>query len=147
MFENGIELKLLIGSTVSVAMTTITAWIGGWDLALKILFCMIVIDYTTGLMKGAAGQGLSSAVGTKGLLKKATIFIIVLLAHLIDQVALNSTPLFRTGAAYFYIANEGISILENATALGVPVPKFISKILMIMKEQNDSLEKPRKEVG
>lgn len=139
MIENGMELKFMYGSAVSVGLTAITAWIGSWDLALKILFFMIVIDYVSGIMKGAAGEGLSSAIGAKGIIKKATIFIIVLIAHLIDQVALNSTPLFRTGAAYFYIANEGISILENATALGVPVPEFISKALLIMKEQNDGL--------
>lgn len=140
MIEKGIELKTVIGSVVSVSLTGITAWFGGWDLALKILFFMIVIDYVTGFMKGAAGEGLSSAIGTRGIMKKATIFIIVLIAHLIDQVALNSAPLFRTGAAYFYIANEGISIIENATALGVPVPDFIKKVLKIMKEQNNNLD-------
>lgn len=139
MIEKGIEAKTLIESVASVGLTAITAWFGGWDLALKILLFMIVIDYATGFMKAIAGEGLSSDIGTKGLMKKATIFIIVLIAHLIDQVALNSAPLFRTGSAYFYIANEGISIIENATALGVPVPDFIKKVLKIMKEENNEL--------
>lgn len=139
MLDKGIEVKTIVGSIASVSLTTLTAWFGSWDLALKILFFMICIDYATGFMKGAAGEGLSSSVGSKGLMKKATIFIIVLLAHLIDQVAVNSSPLFRTAAAYFYIANEGISILENATALGVPIPEFITRILRIMKDQNNNL--------
>ena len=140
MLNKILEIKNALGSLFSLCLTTVTIWFGGWDLALKVLFFMIVIDYISGVLKGAAGEGLSSSIGAKGIIKKATIFIIVLIAHLMDIVAINNTPLFRTASAYFYIANEGISIIENTTALGVPVPKFITKTLKIMKDQNDEID-------
>lgn len=136
MVHNISELKLIIDSGASISIDALSVWIGKWDIAIRILFVMIAVDYLSGLMKGAAGGGLSSDIGHKGLIKKATIFMIVLISYLVDIVALNEIPVFRTGTTYFYIANEGISILENAAAIGVPIPEVISKTLMVMKDSS-----------
>lgn len=136
MVHNISELKLIFDSGAYIGIDALTAWIGKWDIAIRILFVMIAVDYLSGLMKGAAGGGLSSDIGHKGLIKKATIFMIVLISYLVDIVALNEIPVFRTGTTYFYIANEGISILENAAAIGVPIPEVISKTLLVMKDSS-----------
>lgn len=136
MIENIMGIKLLLNSAVSISIDILTAWTNKWDTSIRILFVMIAVDYLSGIMKGAAGGGLSSDIGHKGLIKKATILIIVLISYLVDVVALNEMPVFRTGTTYFYIANEGISILENAASIGVPIPEVISKTLLVMKENS-----------
>ena len=100
--------------------------------------CM-VIDYITGLIVAACGKspkteagGVSSAVGFRGLAKKAVILLVVLLAWLLDQATGNAV--FQSAAVCYYIANGGISILENAVLIGVPVPEAMKNALEVMRE-------------
>lgn len=111
--------------------------IGGWDKVMEILVIFIVADYLTGVGVGIKEKRLNSEIGSKGLLKKAAIFIVIILAAQLDRIVDNPVNLFRTAAGLFYIANEGISITENIGNLGAPLPAFIIKALEQLKGKND----------
>jgi len=128
--------KNLINSSMAVLGTGITYLIGGWDASMKILAIFIIADYITGVMKSAKNKKIDSSVGFSGLLKKAAIFIVIIIAHQLDMVVSGGSPIFRTMAAYFYIANEGISIMENISLLGVDLPPFLVDALQKVKNDN-----------
>lgn len=131
--------KTIFNGIIATVGTSITYLIGGWNTVLGILAICIIVDYVTGLMKGLMHKELSSSVGFNGLLRKAAIFLVIILANQLDLAANNSNNLFRTMACYFYIANEGISITENIAMLGVPLPDFIVKALKKIKDDNDGV--------
>jgi toxin secretion/phage lysis holin len=115
---------------------------GGWNTMLTLLAMAMVLDYISGLMVAWSGRspksesgGVSSRVGFIGLMKKAFILLIVLLATLIDRAIGNETLIFQMAAAFYYFANEGISILENAALLGVPFPAKIKDALEELQEK------------
>lgn len=121
---------------------------GGWNTMLTLLAMAMVLDYVSGLMVAWSGKspksetgGVSSRVGFIGLVKKAFILLVVLLATLIDRVIGNETMIFQTAAAFYYFANEGISILENAALLGVPFPAKIKGALEELRDEQTSGEK------
>lgn len=132
--------KNILNSGIALCGTWVTYLIGGWDSVLKILAVLIVVDYISGLMKAALNKDLASDIGYKGLLKKAAIFIVVILAHQLDLTIPQENPLFRTMVCYFYIANEGISITENIALLGVPLPGGLVDALKKLKSDNGSTE-------
>ena len=90
----------------------------------------MVVDYITGVLRAIVEKKLSSQIGAQGIAKKVALFLVVGIGHLIDTYLINSTgaPL-RTAVIFFYIANEGISLLENATAIGLPVPDKLKDVL------------------
>ena len=117
---------------------------GGWTAALTILAVMMAVDYLTGILVAIAGRspktehgGLSSKAGFIGLARKGFIMIIVLVATLLDQAIGNTAMIFQTAATFYYIANEGLSILENADLMGVPFPTFIRERLEDLRESKD----------
>lgn len=122
---------------VAVAGTTITWLFGAWDVALLVLVVFIVLDYITGVVRAYINKELSSALGAKGILKKAMIFIILICAVLLDRLINADNWIFRTIVCYFYIANEGISLLENCSSLGVPIPQKIQDALLQLKNKGD----------
>lgn len=108
--------------------------LGGWDAVLKVLLAMMAVDYLSGVMVAVMGRsskteygGLSSKVGFVGLAKKGMMLLVVLVAHMLD-VAMGMT-VARDAACWFYIANEGLSLLENMSLAGVPFPEKIKEIL------------------
>lgn len=100
------------------------------------LFVVIVLDYTTGIVKAGILHELSSEIGFKGILKKMLILLVVAMAHVID-FCVGSGETWRNIAIVFYICNEGISILENAVTCGLPVPKKLKEILENIDEKGD----------
>ncbi|MFT9497035.1 phage holin family protein [Anaerosolibacter sp.] len=126
--------KSAFNSFLAVSCTSITYYLGGWDSVMKILALFIVLDYVTGIMKGFWNKELASDVGFKGIMKKAAIFIVVIVANQLDLAIPQENPVFRTLACYFYIANEGISILENIALMGVQLPAPIFDALKKLKE-------------
>lgn len=100
------------------------------------LFVMIILDYITGLVKGAIQHKLSSEVGFKGILKKVLILLVVAMSHLVDK-CVGSGETWRNIAIVFYIANEGLSILENCNACGLPIPKKLKEILETMEKEEE----------
>lgn len=132
------NIKDIYNTISAVIGAAIIYLFGGWDTILKILVLLITIDYITGFIKGISVKELSSEIGSKGLIKKAAIFIVIILAHQIDIIVSNETPLFKTMTCYFYISNEGLSIVENLAALGVPLPNFIISVLKKIKKDSNN---------
>lgn len=98
--------------------------IGGCDILFKTLLVFIMIDYITGILRAIYTKKLSSKIGAKGIIKKVGYIFIVILAALLDKL-LNSTGNIRNIVIYMFIANEGISILENWTSMGIKIPKIL----------------------
>ena len=103
-------------------------WLGGWDVLLKTIVFLAVVDYITGLIKGFYSKKLSSEIGFKGLLKKIVMFIVIAVAFVIQELIGGTIPL-REVVIMFYIANEGLSLLENA-AVFVPIPDKLKSVLL-----------------
>lgn len=114
----------------------LSAALGGWTLAIQLLICLMVADYATGLMNGYWTKTLSSQTGFKGLFKKMVILMMIAVAARMDA-ALNTTFL-RDVAVFFYISNEGLSLLENTAKLGVPYPRQIKAALMQLGKITES---------
>lgn len=104
-------------------------------MAMTCLLIAIVIDYISGLIKAYECKVLSSKIGFRGILKKVGILLVVMLAVLIDRVA-GETGAIRTLVIYYFVANEGLSIVENLAEAGIPVPKSLKKALKAMKKEN-----------
>ncbi len=108
---------------------------GELDIALSCLLIAIVIDYISGIIKAYITKELSSKIGVKGILKKVGILCIVALAVLVDHIAGN-TGSIRTLVIYYFVANEGLSIIENLAAAGVPTPASLKKALKALRKEN-----------
>ncbi|MCM1561334.1 MAG: phage holin family protein [Butyrivibrio sp.] len=105
------------------------AVLGGWDGFLYGLIVFVVVDYLTGLMAAAVERKLSSEVGFHGIIKKIVIFCLVAVGHIIDTHIIQNGSVLRTAVIFFYLSNEGISILENAARIGLPVPEKLKAVL------------------
>lgn len=113
-------------------------FLGGWDGFVFALVAFVVLDYLTGFMRAVAEKRLSSQVGALGIMKKVLIFFIVGAAHVVDTHLLGGTaaPL-RTAVIFFYIANEGVSMLENTAAIGLPVPNALKQALAQLQDNKE----------
>ena len=104
-------------------------FLGGCDGLLYALLAFVVIDYITGVMCAIVDKRLSSAVGFKGIFKKVLIFALVGIGHILDTHVIGAGAVLRTAVIFFYMSNEGVSLLENAAYLGLPVPKKLKAVL------------------
>lgn len=110
---------------------------GGFDGFFYALLTFVVLDYITGLMCAIVDQKLCSEVGFRGIFKKVLIFIMIAVGHVIDTWLLGEGSVFRTAIIFFYCSNEGISILENAGHMGLPIPKQLKNILAQLRNKSD----------
>ena len=111
--------------------------IGGLDSLAYALVLFVAVDYITGIMAGVVEKKISSEVGFKGIFRKVVIFILVSIAHIIDSKILGNGSAIRTAVIFFYISNEGISILENSGRIGLPIPRKIMDILHQLNKEDD----------
>lgn len=132
-------IKFLAGVAGAVA-----GLFGEWTVTLTILVAVMMIDYITGWIVAWCGKspktesgGLSSKVGFVGIAKKGFIMLLVLLATLLDRAIGNEAMVFQSSLVFYYIANEGLSILENAALMGVKVPEKLRKALEALREKED----------
>lgn len=120
-------------NTIQLIFTAVGGWLGyflgGCDGLLYALIAFVVIDYITGVMCAIINRELSSAVGFKGIFRKVLIFLLVGIANIIDVQVIGTGALLRTAVIFFYISNEGVSLLENAGHLGLPIPEKIKTVL------------------
>lgn len=131
------KMEKVFNSTVAVVATFFTYLFGGWDVAIGILIVFMVLDYITGVVVAIIKNKLNSEVGFEGLVKKCMILIILIVAVMLDRLMNTGTWVFRTLVCYFYIANEGISLLENVSNLGVKIPDKLKDALeQLNKEEN-----------
>lgn len=127
LFNTASVLFGLVGGFICQAL-------GGWDVILKALVALVVLDYATGVLKALSTKTLSSAVGFKGLIKKTVIFIVVATAVIIQSVIGEAVPL-REITIIFFLCNEGISLLENAAEF-VPIPEKLKEALIQLRERD-----------
>jgi toxin secretion/phage lysis holin len=115
---------------VFAAIGAFLGWfLGGPDGFLYALIAFVAIDYLTGVMCAIADRKLSSEIGAKGIFKKVLIFVMVGVGHIIDSQVLGNGGAVRTAVIFFYLSNEGISILENAAHIGLPIPEKLKNVL------------------
>jgi len=115
-------------------------FLGGLDGLIYVLLTLAVCDYITGFVAAFTRKELSSEVGAKGIVKKVVMFTIVGVGHLIDAYMLGNGTALRTAVVFWYIANEGLSLIENAINLNVPVPKVLKDALIQIKKKSESDE-------
>jgi toxin secretion/phage lysis holin len=133
-----LDKKIAVG--LSVAGTIVAKLLGGWDMGLQALVLLMILDYFTGITRAFKDKVLSSAIGIDGILKKMTILVIVAVAVVIDNVT-GASGIVRLAAIFFYIGMEGISILENAARIGVPIPEKIREALLQIKDGGKKADK------
>ena len=117
-------------------------FLGGNDGLLIALVLFVVVDYLTGVMSAVSDKTLSSNVGFKGICRKVLIFLLVGIANILDIHVIGTGSVLRTAVIFFYISNEGVSLLENAAHLGLPVP---GKIKAVLEQLHDRAEKTETE--
>ena len=116
-------------------------FVGGFDGVLYALIVFVVVDYATGLMAAGLEKNLSSSVGFRGIFKKVVIFCLVAVGHMIDAHVIGNGSVLRTAVIFFYLSNEGISILENAGRIGLPIPEKLKSVLEQLKEEKTNEDK------
>ena len=131
-------------NTIQLAFAAVGGWLGyflgGCDGLLYALIAFVVIDYITGVMCSISDKTLSSEVGFKGICRKVLIFLLVGIGNIIDVQVLGSPGVLRTAVIFFYLSNEGVSLLENAAHLGLPVPDAIKTVLEQLHDRADGKE-------
>lgn len=122
---------------IQTAFAALGGWLGwffgGLDGFFYALIAFVVVDYITGLMVAVANKKLSSEVGFKGIFKKVLIFLLVGVGNVVDRQIIGDGSVLRTAVIFFYISNEGISIIENAGYLGLPIPQKLKDVLTQLK--------------
>lgn len=129
-------MKNIISDVLSVLLTTLVYILGGFDVALKSLIIIVVIDYLTGVGSAYYNKKVSSKKGLKGIIKKFCYFLIVALAVVIDNL-MGQSGVIRTLVIYFFVANDGISIIENMAEMDVKLPKKLIESLEDMKHKSE----------
>lgn len=123
--------------TAAIIGTAVARWLGGFDGLLIALIGFMIVDYITGVFCAVIEHKLSSSIGAKGILQKILILMLVGVANELDAYIIEGDePLLRTAVIFFYLSNEGISILENSVRLGLPVPDKLKEILLQIKNKN-----------
>jgi toxin secretion/phage lysis holin len=131
----------LVWAKLQIAFTAVGGWLGyylgGIDGLLTTLVVFVTLDYLTGVMCAIADKKLSSTVGFKGLFCKVLIFALVGVGHVVDTHVIGNGGALRCATICFYLSNEGVSLLENATRLGLPVPDKLKAILVQLHGRNE----------
>lgn len=134
-----------IWTGIQIAFSAIGGFIGwllgGFDGFLYALIAFAVIDYITGVMCAISDKRLSSEVGFKGICRKVLIFVLVGIGNLVDVYVLGEAGVLRTTVIFFYLSNEGVSLLENSAHLGLPIPQKLKSVLEQLHNRNEKEEK------
>ena len=129
-------MKYLINDVISVIFTTFVYLIGGFDIAIQSLLIIMVVDYLTGITSAIYNKELSSKIGFKGILKKFSYLCIVALSVVIDNLT-GQSGLIRTLVIYFFVANDGLSIIENMAEMNVKLPQKLIDALEQIKKKGE----------
>lgn len=129
-------------NTIQVIFTGVGGWLGwflgGCDGLIYALILFVVVDYITGVMCAVSDKKLSSEVGFKGICRKVLIFLLVGIGHILDTQIIGTGSVLRTAVIFFYLSNEGVSLIENAAHLGLPIPE---KLKVVLEQLHDRAEK------
>ena len=137
-------------NSIQLVFAMIGGWLGyflgGYDGLLYALIVFMVVDYITGVMCAIVDKKLSSAVGFKGICRKVLILMLVGIANLLDVQVIGTGSVLRTAVIFFYLSNEGVSLLENAAHLGLPIPEKLKVVMAQLHDRaNDAEEKKEAE--
>ena len=131
-------------NTTQIILAAVGGWLGyflgGCDGLVYALILFVAADYVTGVMCAAVDKRLSSEIGFKGICKKVLIFVLVGLANILDVQIIGTGCVLRTAVIFFYISNEGVSLLENAAHLGLPVPEKLKDILQQLHNRAEEVD-------
>ena len=131
-------------NTIQLVFAAVGGWLGwflgGCDGLLYALLAFVAVDYITGVMCAVADRKLSSAVGFKGIFRKVLIFTLVGVANIVDVQVLGTPGVLRTAVIFFYLSNEGVSMLENAAHLGLPIPEKLKEVLEQLHDRSTKEE-------
>ena len=119
---------------VAGAGTALTWLFGTWSTAIGVLILFMFLDYITGVLRAYVNKELSSDIGLHGIARKAVIFVVLIVAVALDRLLNTGNWVFRTLVCYFYIANEGLSLIENCASLGLPIPQKLKDALAQLKD-------------
>lgn len=126
---------------IQAVFTGLGGWIGyylgGCDGLLYALIAFVIVDYLTGVMCAIADKKLSSEVGFKGICRKVLIFLLVGISNIIDVQVIGQEGILRTAVIFFYLSNEGVSLLENAGHLGLPIPTQLKDVLEQLHKRSE----------
>ena len=129
-------------NTIQLIFAAVGGWLGyflgGCDGLLYALIAFVAIDYITGVMCAISDKTLSSEVGFKGICRKVLIFLLVGIGHIVDAQVIGNGGVMRTAVIFFYLSNEGVSLIENAAHLGLPIP---DKLKAVLEQLHDRAEK------
>lgn len=138
--KGGIRMKELWGG-MQLAFTAFGGYLGyffgGIDGLLYALIIFVVLDYMTGIMCAIIDQSLSSEIGFKGIFRKVLIFAFVGVGHVLDEQIIGTGSALRTAIIFFYLSNEGVSLLENAGHLGLPIPERLKAVLEQLHDRSE----------
>ena len=127
---------------IQISLTALGGYLGwllgGWDGFLYALVAFVIIDYLSGVMVAIVEKRLSSEVGARGIIKKILIFMLVAVANVIDSEFIRSGGAIRTAVIFFYLSNEGISILENTARIGLPIPEKLKAVLAQLSKEDSA---------
>ena len=129
-------MKHLINNITSVILTTFVYLVGGFDIAIQSLLIVIVIDYLTGITSAIYNKELSSKIGSKGIIQKICYLLVVALSVVIDNL-LGQSGLIRSLVIYFFVANDGLSIIENMAEMNVKLPQKLIDALEQIKKKGE----------
>ena len=128
-------------NVIQAAFAAVGGWLGyflgGCDGLLYALLAFVVLDYITGVMCAVSDKKLSSAVGFKGICRKVLIFSLVGIGYLLDTQVFGETGVLRTAIIFFYLSNEGLSLVENTAYLGLPIPEKLRKVLEQLHDRSE----------
>jgi len=131
------ELWVILQTVIAVLGGWLGWFLGGLDGFLYALIIFVIVDYITGIMVAIINKELSSEIGARGIFKKILIFILVGIAHIIDSRLIGEGSVIRTAVIFFYLSNEGISIMENSSRIGLPIPQKLKDVLAQLHGKGD----------
>lgn len=124
---------------IATTGTCLSFLFGGFDLLVQVLTVTLILNYVSGITLSFTNKTLSAEIGLHKVLKKAMILIVLILAVMLDNLSNNGQWIFRSLVCYFYIANEGLSIIENLGGLGVPMPGALKEAMEKLKSKEDAV--------
>ena len=130
-------MKLNLFKFGSSCVLYVVSMLGGWDIALQTLMIVMILDYLTGVLKGWHTKQLSSSIGVKGIIKKVVYLLIIVLVNQIALMMGDTSGSMRNIVIFFFVSNEGISILENAKAMEIKLPNILFKLMDALKEGSE----------
>ena len=138
-------------NSIQLVFAMIGGWLGyflgGYDGLLYALIVFMVVDYIIGVMCAIVDKKLSSAVGFKGICRKVLILMLVGIANLLDVQVIGTGSVLRTAVIFFYLSNEGVSLLENAACLGLPIPEKLKAVLAQLHDKANEIEEKKEAEG